>query len=357
MDETYVRLSQLFDKGFDISRHIKDSSLATNDHKFQEKVYEGIKSLEEATRLVNQLSLFSTNESVEEIATKNVKYLLLPALLADLTLMTIKFDRHEILNTAETYYKDFIQRLNDYQICNIEVKHNDIVSDDNKDEKASTSSVMASLDSAVRNRNAKIKRFNANKEMDNKLNEMRQRISQTDDDNVDDEILREYYLVLIKRWINKSFEELYNIETEKPIVEHLKKMKSTDSEDKLNARKANTNKSETKLKPIIITRNEFQKKVYGLGYPSIPTVSVDDFITEKIKEGSLEINDKNPVYNNSLLNWAENPEKKLAEDETEEERKEKLIEVDDTNNIRRARDMDDWKDVHKRGEGNRKNMG
>ena len=62
-----------------------------------------MKAMEDCTRMVNELSLFSSNESVEEIATKNLKYLLLPALLADLTLKSQITDRSEVLETAEIY--------------------------------------------------------------------------------------------------------------------------------------------------------------------------------------------------------------------------------------------------------------
>ena len=132
------------------------------------------------------------------------------------------------------------------------------------------------------------------------------------------------------------------------------------------------------LQPIIITRDARQKKVYGLGYPSIPTVTVDEFISQKLNDGSLAFNDERVYvfikiyslftkltsfhhllcrYGNSLYSWADNPDKKRQGDEDEEERKEKLAEDDDPIELERKRQWDDWKDDHKRGEGNRHNMG
>ena len=35
MDEIFTKLSQLFDKGFDINEELKESSLSTNDTNFQ----------------------------------------------------------------------------------------------------------------------------------------------------------------------------------------------------------------------------------------------------------------------------------------------------------------------------------
>lgn len=39
------------------------------------------------------------------------------------------------------------------------------------------------------------------------------------------------------------------------------------------------------LKPVIITRDAVQKAVYGLGYPSIPTMTVEEFYDNRVKEG------------------------------------------------------------------------
>ena len=237
--------------------------------------------------MVNELSLFSSNESVEEIATKTLKYLLLPAILGDLTLKSMVTERSEVLQTAEIYFNDYIQRLNDYQICDIDIKRNDNSEKESSESKTITSS-MASLESAVHNRNDKIRRYNESKQLDNKLKEMRQKMSQTVE--IDDEIQREYYLKLINRWINHSLEELATIEMEKPILKHMKEMKALNKDSKQSVR---TKSDSPQLKPFIIARNEVQKKIYGLGYPSIPTVSVDDFVNQKLKEGTLSITDPN----------------------------------------------------------------
>ncbi len=249
---------------------------------------EGIRLMEESTKLVNELSLFSSNESVEEISTKNIKYLLLPAILADFTIKLQSVDnRLDLIKKAEIYFKDFIQRLNDYQICDIEVKR----SDDSPNETPNDSRLMSrpSLESAAVNRNQKINRYKEGKELDFKLKEFREQLSQTKG-SVDDEILRDYYLTLLKRWINYSLDELNSIETEKPILEHMSQMKNLAFDHK---KEPKIKSEKIPLKPIIITRDQIQKKVYGLGYPSIPTVSIDEFVNKKLEEGTLAITDPN----------------------------------------------------------------
>ena len=41
------------------------------------------------------------------------------------------------------------------------------------------------------------------------------------------------------------------------------------------------------LRPFIITKDMLQKQVYGLGYPSIPTMTIEEFFDKKVEEGSL----------------------------------------------------------------------
>ena len=43
-------------------------------------------------------------------------------------------------------------------------------------------------------------------------------------------------------------------------------------------------KPQRKLQPIIITKDKMQKEVYGLGYPSLPILSVDEFYEKRIEE-------------------------------------------------------------------------
>ena len=40
-----------------------------------------------------------------------------------------------------------------------------------------------------------------------------------------------------------------------------------------------------KLRPFIITKDQLQKKVFGLGYPSIPSFTVDEFYTQRVEQG------------------------------------------------------------------------
>ena len=40
-----------------------------------------------------------------------------------------------------------------------------------------------------------------------------------------------------------------------------------------------------KLQPVIITKDKMQREVYGLGYPSLPVLSVDQFYEKRVADG------------------------------------------------------------------------
>lgn len=238
------------------------------------------------TRNVNSLGVFSVNESIEEISTENLKYLLLPALLADFTLKNHQHDRIDILETSQTYYKDFITRLNDYQFCNVELYN----SEDNDNRNCSS---IDSLIRAANARNSKINRYKQMKELEQQLFSLKELITQQKHSghSLDEDVERNFYLKLIHCWLNRALDELANIEAEIPMVK-MREATLKANNDKISGNMNVMCQNKKPLRPIILTKNELQKKVFGLGYPSIPTYSVDEFLQQKINEGSLQLDDK-----------------------------------------------------------------
>lgn len=86
----------------------------------------------------------------------------------------------------------------------------------------------------------------------------------------DEEIKRNYFLTMIKLFIYESIDELNSIDMEKPILEHIANMKKDDKPQPKRP-------PPPPLKPIIITKDEVQKAVFGAGYPSLPTMTVRKF--------------------------------------------------------------------------------
>lgn len=78
--------------------------------------------LEHATKLVSLVDMFSNNESFEEVATENIKYLLLPVLLGMLaTKICDTDDRMHLVNVSEIYFLDYLKRVKDYGLTDIDI--------------------------------------------------------------------------------------------------------------------------------------------------------------------------------------------------------------------------------------------
>lgn len=73
--------------------------------------------MEDLTVKISYLGVFSTNESIEEISSSSLKFLMLPVLLGSLTLKRLNGEREEILRVAMIYFKDYLKRCDHYQLA------------------------------------------------------------------------------------------------------------------------------------------------------------------------------------------------------------------------------------------------
>ena len=116
------KLSELLDNGWKIFEEVDSTNEPLGSNSIQVRVKRGISMLEEASRMVAQLDLFSRNEELEEIATADLKYLLLPALLGALTMkQTSREKRLDIVQSAQAYFMDFLKRCKEYNVAKFEL--------------------------------------------------------------------------------------------------------------------------------------------------------------------------------------------------------------------------------------------
>lgn len=294
--------------------------------------------LEDVTRLVSVTGMFSRNETVEEIATNNLQYLLLPALLGSLSLKLTSGDRNTIINVAEVYFKDFLERCNDYGLSNYEFK-------EKKQDKSESKSEFEQLRDSVNTRADKIQRFMQQKELKDKLENLKVNMK---NENVDEDTKRAFFLTMIKLYIYESIDEISSIQMEKPILEHMAKL---GKEEKPKSKRP----PPPPLKPIIITKDDVQKAVFGAGYPSLPTMTVQEFYEKRVKDGIFPDPSKPKEAPMTLQEASLAGISLNDEEEKDAEQKENLTEEDDPEYIERMRARDEHKDDHRRGWGNRMN--
>ncbi|KAJ8266479.1 hypothetical protein GJAV_G00130880 [Gymnothorax javanicus] len=333
------KLSDLLDRGWKIFDDVDNTNEPTGSSQIQVKVKRGIMQLEEATRMVAQLDLFSRNEELEEIATADLKYLMLPALLGALTMKQVNTaKRLEHVQTARVYFLDFMKRCKDYNIMKFtlpKVSSNSAETLEEGENGPTPSIVPPDLITMATERQAKIERYKQKKETEAKLTEIR---AVVESGMAEDEMVRDFYLLNVRKWIAIALEEIESIDQE---IEILKRMDAF----KQNPPKPSQSRQRPPMKPFILTKDAVQARVFGAGYPSLPTMTVDDWYDQHRRHGALP--DQGIPRSAAEIN----------NEEREKEAQERQIENDDEEALQKARDWDNWKDTHRRGYGNRKNMG
>lgn len=328
------KLSDLLDRGWKLYEEVDSTNEPSSSNAVQVKVKRGIMQLEEATKMVNQLDLFSRNETLEEISTTDLKYLLLPALLGALTMKQVNTSKRlEHVQTARVYFMDFLKRCKDYDVCSFQLPKT-IESTEEQTNHAPMPMSQPDLITMATQRQAKIERFKQRKETEAKLSEIRGLV---ESGSADEEVVRDFYLLHVRRWVTVALEEIESIDQEIEILKRMEHFKQSAPQPYPPKRPP--------MKPFILTKDAMQAKVFGAGYPSLPTMTVDDWYDQHRRKGCLP---DQGIPRSTVDGDAEEDER------AERERKE---ENDDEEALQKARDWDDWKDTHRRGYGNRKNMG
>jgi immunoglobulin-binding protein 1 len=298
---------------------------------------------EDSTRLVSMTGMFGKNESHEEISTNDLKFLLLPFFLAQTSLKLCNADRSNIVDVAKIYYEDFLKRCEEYGLCERSTtavsKATDIIVRDE----------MQRLTQMAQQRNQKLQKYQQKKELNDQIKHLKVAL---ENDHADEDIQRNFYLKLIKSCIWESQDEISSLEQEFEILKHIAGLKEHDPEFKERSEAAAKKPPPPKpLKPIIITKDAIQKAIYGLGYPSLPTYTVQEFYDQRVAEGIFPSDEQ--VKQNSLQAKVEVDQE--AEQAKEDEEKEIKIENDDPVYLEQKRNLDEYKDDHRRGYGNRYN--
>lgn len=298
---------------------------------------------EDSTRLVSLSGMFSKNESFDEITTNDLKFLLLPFFLAQTTLKLCSLDRNNVVDVAKVYYDDFLSRCEEYGLCERSTtavsKATDIIVRDE----------MQRLTQMAQQRNQKLQKYQQKKELNDQIKQLKVALERGD--QTDEDIKRNFYLKLIKLCVWESQDELSTLEQECEILKHIAGLRDHDPEFQKSAENKAKRPQPTPLKPIIITKDALQKAVYGLGYPSMPTYTVQEFYDQRVADGIFPSDEQ--VKKNSLQAKVEvDQEAELAR---EEEEKEIKVENDDPEHLQQKRNLDEYKDDHRRGYGNRHN--
>ena len=322
-NERADKLVDVFNSLWKKYHDIDESSAPTNSPAFQASVDGAIKDALTMIENVRELSMFSDNETLDEISTQDLRFFLLHALAASLNgrRRCDTASRPGLIETITSHYLSFLKQCSDYEIGDSLAILKDLNSEDSS-RKINAKKDLASMNA---DREAKIAHYRKAKLQARMIEEMESKLH-------DEEVSRKYWLLQIEKWINTAQDEIKSMKTE---LEMLNRFRNVPKEE---IEKSRQPKQPAK-KPFILTKDKLQAAVFGAGYPSVPTMTLDEFYEKERAAGRLPDQASKPA-GNAPPNGNDSD-----------------AEASDDEKIKKQREFDDWKDTHRRGAGNRKNMG
>ncbi|CAL8097568.1 unnamed protein product [Calicophoron daubneyi] len=319
-------LPSLFSRALDEYTAVSNYSGSRACADFESQVSSASEACEKSVELINKLELFSKNEDIDDLSANEIKYMIVPALWGYFVSQK-NTNRLDNIRVAITLYNEFNSLYASYF--------------------ASESPPKDVNSTAAASREAKIRRYKEKRDLEDQLDKLATYINQP---HVDEEVKREYSTKLVKRWKLIVEDELPILKKEEEILclnpEEIKKQISEEKE-----------RPHVPVKPFILTRTALQAAVFGAGYPSLPTMTMDEFYEDQVKRGIFPAPKQQPLEQKSKPNVVRidpsDSEKAAREEKAAKE--DALEDAHDEEKLRKAREWDEFKDTHPRGSGNRMN--
>ncbi|CAL9039411.1 PP2A regulatory subunit TAP46-like [Musa acuminata AAA Group] len=372
----------------------KIHAMASESSVDREALRKGIQTLRRCDEMISKLGLFSSNETKDDVSTANLKYLLVPFYIGELTEKVAEDDRLKVLKISRDHLKEFISICEALELI--------------PEEELERSS-QRGANTPANQRAKKIARFKRQRAAEAKLQEIKEKkerrwrslraaalsspVEVGEEDVLDDdgEEEREAWLTTISLSICKAFDLVEMLKKEEEMLAAVKERQSKEGEDFAHeildertkraetwhrnaASKAAVSKPaepitcatfaqdviegraqlsqahEHKHQPMIFgpaslvggrltsERERMAAQVFQPGY-RLPTMSIEE---AGLRE--MEMMKKWQEWNVKLMEEANSSWHKEGTTSTEDEDAE----------VEKARAWDDWKDDHPRGAGNKK---
>ncbi|KAM0837132.1 hypothetical protein ACQ4PT_061870 [Festuca glaucescens] len=378
---------------FDRASHLH--ALASSSSLDQEGIRRGVDLLRRCDDMVSKLGLFSSNETKDDVSTANLKYLLVPYYLGEMTEQVEQEDRIPVLKASQDHLKEFISTCEALEL----VPENEL-----------ELSRQGRPETAANRREQKVARFRRQKAAETKLQEIRERkerrgrslraaalsapieAGEEDDFEDDGEEEREAWLATISLALCKAFDLVDMLKKEEEMLLAVKERKEKDggafaremldertqkaeawhhnaasrapyskpanpitcatfAQDVIEGRASVSQAHDHKHQPMIFgpaslvgggltsERERMAAQVFQPSY-RMPTMSIEEAgLTEmKIMEEWQESTAK--IIQEATSSWHKDDTSRAEDDVDAEEEK--------------ARAWDDWKDENPRGAGNKK---
>jgi hypothetical protein len=345
---------------------------------YREELEAAIDAYVDCLEQISRLSLFSDNETLEDISTSDMPYLLVNYHLAELIQKTptpTPHDRRRVLNTTREVYERLLHLLDGYGLLDgSQIKLLEQYSED----PTKFSTISTGADAAAR-RNAKIANFKMEKELRQKLDFLQKRPEYANFDGSggglgegDEEAVRAVHLAHIAYCVHMTFQGLESLNRELEVLSQapepllpaggaVSAEGSAAEEDDRRRRAAAVTTDDERVSPPLMrlrsamdgpllsrtgkplqpftmlgNRQEMARGVFRPGH-NLPTMTIDEYLAEErrrggIIEGGGEASGRVPEPDE------DNIEKADAE-------------------TMKAREWDEFKEANPRGSGNTLNRG
>ncbi|KAI9276944.1 TAP42-like protein [Phascolomyces articulosus] len=355
-----LSLGELFTSGQAYLTELEETSLASIDPVYQSKVHDGRSRLERASDLVRQLSIFSSNEILDDINTQDLRFLLIPVYLGELTLKVIEPNgkRRSILETAKTHFDSFLSICEEHQL----MRDEDLRVFKHRQEGIGGNSTASIRLNPAQQRQQKIDQYKREKAAENQLKELRAQLNTNNDNDNDmnndrDDVERDWVLAAIQLYIIKALQHLQGIDQELVMVKEMEAMAEDrrrmspsgqqQEEPQRDRRippptwghdKPLLNKQGRPLQPFVITnkRQELRDQVFRPGW-SLPTMTIDEYLQQEEERGNI------------IKGGGKSPPEKEEIDDNDYE----ALDAD----TMKKREWDEFTEANPKGWGNRGNKG
>jgi immunoglobulin-binding protein 1 len=324
---------------------------SSNTPEYQSSVRDAISQLTTALDLVARASVFSLNESLDDVSTGDLPCLKITFSLADLYTKlstSTPFERKAALLRALQYYKDFITLLDAYDL----VSATDRAAASN----AGTGRPVSQLPTDPGQRRlAKIAQFKQEKELKGKIQQLEQGA------RLDEEEARELHITSLRLAVMQTTQQLEMITMElemlkqAPPPEERERLREEQDErarqkkdDGYNERLdkipndikggALLNKDGKPLRPFTLLdkRQQLKDGVFRPGH-SLPTMTIDEYLEEERRRGG--------IIEGGGEKSGEKPEMDLDDEEAVDKE------------MYKQREWDEFKEANPKGAGNTLNRG
>ncbi|KAF3909429.1 hypothetical protein AA313_de0202193 [Arthrobotrys entomopaga] len=281
-----------------------------NSTPYKLAVAEALDTISACKNLINDLSLFSTNETLEDVATSELRYFLADTQRGDLLLKQHdRATRLSILHTARDAYRSFLSLCDSYGLLGSYEKRAYQLSD-----KISPTIFSDMHSDAAARRNSKIERYKQEKELKSKLEHLSQI---TNSPNIDDEQVRSLYLSQIQLAVMQSLQQIEGIYLEIDILgkapseeQLLERRQMQQEEDERSRRRKEDDKYSDRVDPSEIFRKANGRRllssdgkplqpftllpnreivkggVFGPGH-RLPTMTIDEYLEAERERGGI----------------------------------------------------------------------